>query len=66
MPRSRSLGLLLGFAADRLMGDPRRGHPVAGFGRTAAALEHRVYADSRARGLVHAGVLVGGAAAVGV
>ena len=29
---SRSSGLLLGFAADRLLGDPRRGHPVAAFG----------------------------------
>jgi adenosylcobinamide-phosphate synthase len=62
----RALGLLLGFAADRLLGDPQRLHPVAGFGSAAAALERRLYADSRARGAVHAAVLVGGAAALGV
>ena len=38
---SRALGLALGFAADRLVGDPARFHPVAGFGRTAAWLERR-------------------------
>ncbi|MCW2695651.1 MAG: hypothetical protein JWR62_736, partial [Modestobacter sp.] len=32
-------GLLLGAAADLVVADPRRGHPVAGFGRLAAALE---------------------------
>ena len=62
----RPWGLLLGFAADRLLGDPARFHPVAGFGTAAAALERRLHADSRARGAVHAAVLVGGAVAVGV
>ena len=47
---SRSLGLALGFAADRLVGDPARLHPVAGFGRTAAWLEQRTYADTRLAG----------------
>lgn len=57
-------GLALGggFAADLLLGDPRRGHPVAGLGRVALALERAVYAPSRVRGVVFAGVLVGGAA----
>lgn len=64
-PRARAAGLLLGLAADRLLGDPRRGHPVAGFGRTAAALERTTYRDSRAAGAVHAAALVGGAAALG-
>jgi adenosylcobinamide-phosphate synthase len=36
---SRALGILLGFAADRLLGDPQRFHPVAGFGRIAAHAE---------------------------
>ena len=40
-------GLAAGVAADALFGDPRRGHPVAAFGRAAAALEARDYADSR-------------------
>jgi adenosylcobinamide-phosphate synthase len=40
-------GLTLGVLADELLGDPRRGHPVAGFGTAAAALERRLYRDSR-------------------
>jgi adenosylcobinamide-phosphate synthase len=42
-----------GVAADALLGDPRRGHPVAIFGRAAQAAQDRVYADSRLRGLVY-------------
>jgi len=60
-----SAGLALGFAADRLLGDPARWHPVAGFGRVAGALEDRVYADSRTRGTAYTLVLVGSAAALG-
>ena len=41
---------MLGVTADALFADPRRGHPVAGFGRAAAGLERRMYADSRRRG----------------
>jgi adenosylcobinamide-phosphate synthase len=63
---ARAVGLLLGFTADRVLGDPQRCHPVAGFGATAAALERRLYADSRARGAVHTTVLVGGVVALGV
>jgi adenosylcobinamide-phosphate synthase len=62
---ARAAGLAAGFAADRLLGDPRRWHPVAGFGVLAAGLERRVYADRRTRGVLHAAVLVGGAAALG-
>jgi adenosylcobinamide-phosphate synthase len=56
----RAAGLTLGYVADRLLGDPRRGHPVAGFGVAAAALEHRTYADDRARGAAYTAILVGG------
>jgi len=63
---SRPLGLLLGFAADRLLGDPRRFHPVAGFGQAATRLERRLYDDSRPAGTAYAGVLVGSAVAAGV
>ncbi|MGZ0146425.1 cobalamin biosynthesis protein [Kribbella sp. WER1] len=63
---TRALGLLLGFTADRLLGDPRRYHPVAGFGRTASALERRVYADSRLNGAVHTALLVGTTTVLGV
>ncbi|MEO9325312.1 cobalamin biosynthesis protein [Nocardioides sp. C4-1] len=62
---NRSLGLVLGFAADRVLADPARWHPVAGFGTLAAALERRTYADDRAHGAGHVALLVGGAAAVG-
>ena len=58
-------GLALGYLADRLLGDPRRGHPVAAFGTVAAWLEARWYADSRTAGLIYTGSLVGAAAALG-
>ena len=59
-------GLALGFATDRILGDPRRWHPVAGFGRLAGALERRTYTDSRGAGIGHVLILVGmtGASAV--
>jgi adenosylcobinamide-phosphate synthase len=62
---ARAAGLLAGYAADRILGDPRRWHPVAGFGATAQAVEERLYRDSRPRGVAHATVLAGGAAALG-
>jgi adenosylcobinamide-phosphate synthase len=52
------LALLSGWAADQVLGDPRRWHPVAGFGRLALALERPLYAPSRARGALYAGALV--------
>jgi adenosylcobinamide-phosphate synthase len=63
MPKSSrrwplAAGLAAGVALDALFGDPRRGHPVAAFGRAAAALEARDYADSRRRGAAHAAVCV--------
>jgi len=51
-------GLVAGVVLDALLGDPRRGHPVAAFGRVAAALEARDYADSRPRGAAHAAACV--------
>jgi adenosylcobinamide-phosphate synthase len=60
-----ALGLLLGAAADLLLADPRRGHPVAGFGAVALALERRTWHDSRVAGAGHALVLTGAAAALG-
>ncbi len=62
----RFWGLALGFAADRLFGDPKRFHLVAGFGALATALERRIYADSRARGTVFAGVLVSSVGGPGI
>jgi adenosylcobinamide-phosphate synthase len=56
-------GLLGGAALDLVLGDPRRGHPVAGFGRLAAALERRLWRPSRLAGAGYALALVGAAAA---
>jgi adenosylcobinamide-phosphate synthase len=53
-----AVGLAAGVALDALLGDPRRFHPVAAFGRAAAELESRDYADSRLRGAAHAAACV--------
>ena len=58
-------GLALGAVADLLLADPRRRHPVAGFGSVAAALERRAWRDSRAVGAGYTAVLVGGTGALG-
>jgi adenosylcobinamide-phosphate synthase len=58
-------GLALGAAADLILADPRRGHPVAGFGTFAAALEGRVWQDSRAAGGAYAVGLVSAASLLG-
>lgn len=58
-------GLLAGFALDRLLGDPRRYHPVAGFGTVALRAERAWYADRRASGALHTATLVGGAVVLG-
>jgi adenosylcobinamide-phosphate synthase len=57
--------LIGGYAADLALGDPRRFHPVAGFGRVAQATERAVYGPSRVRGAAYAGALVAGAALAG-
>ncbi|MFN0284966.1 MAG: CobD/CbiB family cobalamin biosynthesis protein [Kineosporiaceae bacterium] len=56
---ARPLGLVLGVAADALLGDPHRWHPVAGFGRAAAALERRMYADAVGPGAAFTALSVG-------
>jgi adenosylcobinamide-phosphate synthase len=60
-----AVGLAVGYLADRVVGDPGHGHPVAGFGAAAVWLEARCYADRRAAGLVHTGALVGAVIALG-
>ncbi|MBW3639675.1 MAG: cobalamin biosynthesis protein [Actinobacteria bacterium] len=59
-------GLAGGLLLDGLVGDPRRGHPVAAFGRVAGAAERLLYADARLPGAAYAAVLVGGATGLGV
>ncbi|NLV78094.1 MAG: cobalamin biosynthesis protein [Rhodococcus sp.] len=61
----RAAGLILGYVADRVFGDPRRWHPVSGFGRLARAAEKGLYADNRGAGVVFTTVLVGSAAGAG-
>ena len=58
-------GAAAGLLGDLLLGDPRRGHPVAAFGRAAAAVEHLLYRDHRGRGALHTLVCAGGAVALG-
>ena len=58
-------GLAVGYLADRVFGDPRRGHPVAGFGAAASWLEARCYADRQTAGVVHTAALVGAAIGLG-
>lgn len=55
----------MGFALDRVFGDPRRWHPVAGFGSAAMRLEAVTYRDGRAAGVLHEVVLVGAATGLG-
>ncbi|HEY3466630.1 MAG TPA: cobalamin biosynthesis protein [Amycolatopsis sp.] len=59
-------GLVTGYVADTLFGDPRRGHPVALFGTAAAHLERRIWADSKPRGAVYAGLCTFSAVGLGV
>ena len=56
-------GLVAGVALDAVIGDPRRGHPVAAFGRGAARLERSLYADDRVRGALYTAACVLAAAA---
>jgi len=51
--------LLGGYAADLVVGDPRRLHPVAGFGKLALGVERVAYAPTRGRGAVYAAGLIG-------
>jgi adenosylcobinamide-phosphate synthase len=62
----RAAGIAGGYLADLAFGDPRRGHPVALFGRGAAGLERRTYADDRWAGVRHTAALLGVLAVTGV
>jgi len=52
-------GLLAGALLDAAIGDPRRWHPVAGFGSAAARLEQRWYAPDRSSGARFVAAAVG-------
>jgi adenosylcobinamide-phosphate synthase len=66
MSAANAVGLLAGFALDAVLGDPRRFHPVAGFGQAATVLEHRLYRPDRAAGVAYAAVAVGAPVAAAV
>ncbi len=51
--------MLAGYLVDLVLADPRAGHPVAGFGAAAAAMERLTYRDTRIGGATHVGLLVG-------
>ena len=55
---ARVAGMVAGYLADRVLGDPRRGHPVGGFGAAAARLERITYRDTRIAGAVQVGLLL--------
>jgi adenosylcobinamide-phosphate synthase len=62
---TRIAGVLAGHLLDLVLADPRTGHPVAGFGCAAAAIERVSYRDTRSAGAAHVGVLVGGVGVLG-
>ncbi|MGW0997890.1 cobalamin biosynthesis protein [Streptomyces sp. NPDC002523] len=64
--RSYAYGAAAGLLGDLLLGDPRRGHPVAVFGRAAGAVEGALWHDHRGWGALHTAVCAGGAVALGV
>ncbi|QLJ01087.1 cobalamin biosynthesis protein [Streptomyces sp. NEAU-sy36] len=63
--RRYAYGAAAGLLGDLLLGDPRRGHPVAAFGRAAAAVESALWHDHRGWGALHTTVCAGGAVALG-
>jgi len=56
MPLIAALGVVL----DGLLGEPRRWHPLVGFGRLAQRVELMLYRPSRLRGAIAVALLVGG------
>jgi adenosylcobinamide-phosphate synthase len=62
----RAAGIALGVLADAVFGDPRQAHPVAAFGKWAAALERGWYAPTRARGAGYTAVAVAGPVLLGL
>lgn len=63
--RIHAYGAAAGLVADLLLADPRRGHPVAAFGRAAGAVERVLWRDHRGWGALHTAVCAGGAVAAG-
>jgi adenosylcobinamide-phosphate synthase len=66
MARADAAGLIAGYLLDTALGDPRRFHPVAGFGTAAGALERRLYTPRRRSGAAFTALAVGIPAAAGL
>ncbi|MFG2646159.1 cobalamin biosynthesis protein [Streptomyces sp. NPDC048436] len=64
--RDFAYGAAAGLLGDLFLGDPRRGHPVAAFGRAASAVERVLWRDHRGWGALHTVVCAGGAAGAAV
>lgn len=64
--RSYAYGAAAGLLGDLLLGDPRRMHPVAAFGRAAGRVERALWHDHRGWGALHTLVCAGGATALGM
>ncbi|OQD54513.1 cobalamin biosynthesis protein [Streptomyces phaeoluteigriseus] len=63
--RRYAYGAAAGLLGDLLLGDPRRGHPVAVFGRAATGVERVLWRDHRGWGALYTAVCAGGAVALG-
>jgi adenosylcobinamide-phosphate synthase len=63
---ARAAGLLAGGLLDAVLGDPRRGHPVAIFGAAATRAETLLWSDSRGRGAAMVAACVAPVALAGV
>src|SRR3954467_14586443 len=66
LKQADAAGLVAGYLLDAALGDPRRFHPVAGFGTAASTLERRLYRPDRRSGAVFTAVAVGGPALAGL
>lgn len=66
MLASRAVGIALGVLADRVIGDPKRHHPVAWFGTWAGRVEQHTYADGVLAGAGHVAVSVAPIAAAAI
>ncbi|HEX5200720.1 MAG TPA: cobalamin biosynthesis protein [Actinoplanes sp.] len=66
MATADAAGLVAGYLLDAVLGDPRRFHPVAGFGAAAGALERRLYRPDRRSGAAFTALAVGGPALAGL
>jgi adenosylcobinamide-phosphate synthase len=62
----RAVGLVLGVAADGALGDPRRWHPVAGFGKASQRVERVLYRDHKTAGMIYTAALAGTTVLAGV